>query len=113
MKRTLDSITDFPSRASFDYDDTTDGLMVFVTFYGDGGRTGYDQKTIVPLDECDDDLLQTAIDEIDSIQSDEIDPEADSYDLRVIFRSLFMGLDEAVAIEDAKKAAHPISEVTP
>jgi hypothetical protein len=110
VKRTIDSITDFPSRASFDYDDTTDGLIVSVTLYGDGGRTAYGEDTIVPLHECDDDLLRTAIAELDDIAADEVSDDATDYDLRIALRSLYMTVDEAVAIEDAKKAAQPISE---
>jgi propanediol dehydratase small subunit len=105
VKRTLESITDFPRHARFDYDDTTDGLIVSVTLHSDGGRTAYGEDTIVPLHECDDDLLRTAIAELDDIVADEVSDDATDYDLRVALRSLYMTVDEATAIEDAKKAA--------
>ena len=84
----------------FDYDHATDSIVITVTTLTDGGRTSDETVSVIPVSDADADTLYDAIEYLDSIMLDEMcDYDRDNADeLRTVFRSIFMPLQDAVAM---------------
>lgn len=85
---------------SYDYDCDADAITVTTTAFTDGGRTSTEHVETVPVNDADVELLADAIRDIDSSMLDELcDEDMDNAaELRTVFRSLFMPLEDAVAM---------------
>jgi hypothetical protein len=85
---------------SYDYDCDADAITVTITIFTDGGRTSDDHVETVPVNDADVDVLTDAIRDIDSSMLEELcdDDLEDAAELRTVFRSLFMPLQDAVAM---------------
>ena len=88
---------------SYDYDADTDSVVITTTIFVDGGRTADENVETVPVNDADADLLAEAIRDIDSSMLDELceDDMDDAAELRTVFRSLFMPLEDAVSMGEA------------
>ena len=86
---------------SYDYDYEADSIVITTTTFVDGGRTADENVKTVPVNGADTDLLAEAIRDIDWAMLDELceDDMDDAAELRTVFRSLFMPLEDAVAME--------------
>lgn len=84
----------------FDYDHATDSIVITVTTLTDGGRTSNASVSVIPVDDADAGTLHDAIEYLDSIMFDEMcdDDMDDADELRTVFRSIFMPLQDAVAM---------------
>ena len=84
----------------FDYDHATDSIVITVTTLTDGGRTSNASTSVIPVNDADADTLHDAIEYLDSIMLDELcdDDMDDADELRTVFRSIFMPLQDAVAM---------------
>lgn len=85
----------------YDYDHATDSIVITTTTFTDGGRTSDEVTETVPVADADAELLAAAIADIDPAMIDELcdDDMDDADELRTVFRSLFMPLEDAVAME--------------
>ena len=84
----------------FDYDHATDSIVITVTTLTDGGRTSTEEVSATPVSEASVATLYSAIEWFDSLMLDELcDEDLDDADeLRTVFRSIFMPLQDAVAM---------------
>lgn len=85
---------------SYDYDYETDSIVITTTTFVDGGRTADDNVETVPVNDSEVSLLVDAIRDIDPSMLYELcdDDLEDAAELRTVFRSLFMPLEDAVAM---------------
>ena len=85
---------------SYDYDYDADAITVTTTTFTDGGRTSTEHVETVLVNDAGADVLKDAIADIDPSMLDELcdDDMDDAAELRTVLRSLFMPLEDAVAM---------------
>lgn len=84
----------------FDYDHAADSIVCTVTRLTDGGRTSTEHVTVTHVNDADALTLQNVIAYFDEAMLEDLcDEDEDNLDeLRTMFRSMFMPLQDAVAM---------------
>ena len=90
----------------YSYDAATDSLIIAVTVY-EAGRPIAEYTDTVRMCDADAQDLQDALDSADEYSEYEVDDDADDFDyeLRIAYRSCFMTVDDAVAMEVTQKVS--------